>query len=85
MSEASCTTFWCDYIQTQFDPAHLLSELGFTVAFELVQLVLIALLYKKVIRPYLDSRHRLFDQEHGLTHEGDLGAHRDRERQSLRV
>lgn len=56
-----CTTFVCDYVSTQFDPAHLLSELGFTVVFELVQLFL----WVRLLRPRL---HRRFDREHGIEH-----------------
>ena len=54
---------WRDYLSVQFDPAHLLAELGFSIAFELAQLVLIV----KWLKPRL---HKRFDRDHNLTHNG---------------
>jgi ABC-type nickel/cobalt efflux system permease component RcnA len=68
----ACTSLWCDYLSTQFDPAHLLSELGFTIIFDLI---LVWLVWGKLIKPYLDKRvnqaHTDFDTDHGITHHED--------------
>ncbi len=69
---ASCTTLWCDYVATQFDPAHLLSELGFTLVFTLVEL----LIWRKLIKPRIMNAikrevHTEIDTEHGIVHHGD--------------
>lgn len=69
---SQCTTFLCDYVSTQFDPAHLLSELGFSLVFELLQLVLIVWLWRRVIKPRLTTQiHTEVDQEHGIVHHND--------------
>lgn len=57
-------TLWQDYLSTQFDPAHLLSEVGFTVVFELLQLAAFAVWAKRL--------HRRFDATHNLTHEEEV-------------
>lgn len=68
----NCTNLWCDYVSTQFDPAHLLSELGFTIIFDLI---LIWLVWGKLIKPYLrrqfEKQHEELDQEHGIVHNED--------------
>lgn len=65
MDHTTCASFVCDYLQTQFDPAHLLSELGF----ELAQVLLIGLLWRRVLKPKLiRSVHAEIDQEHGTDH-----------------
>lgn len=66
---SSCATFLCDYLHTQFDPAHLLSE----TVFSLVQDVVIGfLLWGKGIKPYLARReerlHQQLDAEHHVEH-----------------
>lgn len=67
-----CTTFWCDYVSTQFDPAHLLSELGFTIIFELLQVIVIVVLWRKAIKPLIERRinkvHAELDAEHHVVH-----------------
>lgn len=66
----TCTTFVCDYLHTQFDPAHLLSELGFSVLFEAIQAVVIYVVWRKFIKPrWFAQAHQQFDEAHGLTHE----------------
>jgi hypothetical protein len=58
---------WKDYLQTQFDPAHLLSETGFTVVFDVV---LGWLVWGKILKPRLvKSVHKEIDAEHGVNHE----------------
>jgi hypothetical protein len=65
----TCTTFLCDYVHTQFDPAHLLSELGFSIVFEIIEAVVIYVLWRKFIKPrWFAQAHRQFDEEHGLNH-----------------
>ena len=65
-------TLWQDYLSTQFDPAHLLSELGFTIAFEILQLVLWVWLWHKVIKPrWFAQAHAAIDAEHGVEHHED--------------
>lgn len=54
-------TFWQDYLSVQFDPAHCLSELVFSIIFELLQIVIVAVIVRKRCHPK-------FDAEHGLTH-----------------
>lgn len=72
MSEYPCTTLWCDYYHTQVDPAHVLSELGFSIVFEILQAVVIYVLWRKFIKPrWFAKAHIEFDEEHGLTHKGD--------------
>jgi hypothetical protein len=65
----SCTTVWCDYLHTQFDAAHILSELGFTIVFDLVLLFLV---WGKVIKPFLTRKlsklHDDLDAEHHVEH-----------------
>jgi hypothetical protein len=60
-------SFWQDYLNTQFDPAHLLSELGFTVIFDVI---LIFLVWGKIVKPYikakLDQAHDELDAEHNV-------------------
>lgn len=62
---------WHQWISVQFDYAHLLSELGFTVVFDFV---LGFLFWGKVIKPYLDRRlktqHDDLDTEHGILNHG---------------
>ena len=69
IAEASAhLPLWQDYLQTQFDPAHLLSELGFTVVFDFL---IGWFFWGKLIKPYLDRRtaqiHQEIDAEHGVT------------------
>jgi hypothetical protein len=61
-------SLWQDYLSTQFDPAHILSELGFSLVFELIQLVFIAYFWKRVIKPRL---HAEVDEDHGIVHHRD--------------
>jgi hypothetical protein len=68
VSENNCTNLWCDYLHTQFDLAHLLSELGF----EIVQAVVVYIIWKKYIKPrWFAKAHQQFDETHGLTHKED--------------
>lgn len=58
---------WCDYVATQFDPAHLLSELGFTIVFDFI---LLWLVWGKILKPRIMKQvHKELDAEHGITHE----------------
>lgn len=67
-----CTNFWCDYVSTQFDPAHILSELGFTIVFELVQIVLVLWLWRKIVKPLIFRQvHKQIDAEHNIVHHDD--------------
>ncbi len=62
-------SFWSDYISVQFDPAHLLAELGFTLVFEALTAFLIVWLWRKVLKPRLSRQiHAQIDAEHGYTH-----------------
>lgn len=62
--------FWQDYLSVQFDPAHLLSELGFSLVFEALQFVLLVILWRKVVKPrWFAKAHENFDQSHGLSHQ----------------
>jgi hypothetical protein len=66
---AAGTPFWQDYWSVQTDPAHLLSELGFSILFEAIQAVVIYVLWRKVIKPrWFAQAHEQFDAAHGLTH-----------------
>lgn len=61
-----------DYLHTQFDPAHLLSELGFTLVFDLLLIPLFLLAYKKLIKPLIvKDLHEAMDEEHGIEHHED--------------
>ena len=64
-----CHDLLCDYLSTQFDPAHILSELGFTIVFDLI---LIWLVWGKLIKPYINRKvqraHQELDEEHGVEH-----------------
>jgi hypothetical protein len=63
-------SLWQQYTAVQFAPDHLLSELGFSIVFELVQFIALALLWRKVIAPRLTARiHKQIDAEHGIEHE----------------
>lgn len=69
---ANCTNLWCDYISTQFDPAHILSELGFSIVFEILQVVVVVWLWRKVVKPRIFAQvHQEIDAEHDITHHGD--------------
>lgn len=58
---------WKDYLQTQFDPAHLLSETGFTIVFDVV---LGWFAWGKILKPRLMKQvHQEIDKEHGVDHE----------------
>jgi hypothetical protein len=46
-------SFVHQYLSVQLDPIHLLSELGFTAVFEVVQLAVVALLWRRVVHPAL--------------------------------
>jgi hypothetical protein len=64
---AAHCNLWCDYVHTQFDPAHLLSELGFTIVFDFV---LLWLVWGKILKPRIMKQvHAELDAEHGITHE----------------
>lgn len=51
-------SLWQDYVQTQFDPAHLLSELGFTLFFDGVVGALAWPLVKRAVRLHDRKAHR---------------------------
>lgn len=53
---ASNLSLWQDFIATATDPAHILSELVFSVVFELIQFAFIVILWKQYIKPRLDQR-----------------------------
>lgn len=55
---------WHEYLHVQFDPAHLLAELGFTLAFDLAAW----LLMKKLLTKILWRWHLDIDREHGVPH-----------------
>lgn len=60
-------SLWQDYLQTQFDPAHLLSETGFTIVFDVI---IGWLIWGKILKPRLMKEvHKEIDAEHGVTHE----------------
>lgn len=66
-------TLWQDYLATQFDPAHLLSELGFTLVFDGI----LAVLWRRVLKPRLirrtiDEAHHEIDASHGMAHPDGL-------------
>ncbi len=60
---------WHDYLRTQFDPAHLLSELGFSMVFELAQVAFLAMVWRRTGWQRITKAHVQFDTEHNLTHE----------------
>lgn len=62
---------WEEYWGLLTDPAHLLFELTFSLAFDiLVVAVLWGILVKKVIIPRLRRDiHKEIDAEHGITHD----------------
>lgn len=62
--EATTMNFWQEYLHVQFDPAHLLAELGFTLAFDLVAWLFIKKLFHKVLLRW----HLELDKEHGIEH-----------------
>jgi hypothetical protein len=65
-------SLWQDYLNTQFDPAHLLSELGFTVFFDLL---VVFVIWGKFLKPRLFKQiHDELDAEHGVTHEPESDA-----------
>jgi hypothetical protein len=55
-------SFWQDYLQTQFDPAHILSELGFTAVFD----GLILALGGKCIKRYVLKTAHQEHQQHSV-------------------
>lgn len=57
-------SFWQDYLSIQFDPAHLLSELGFTLVFDLLGWLFV----KKLVSKLLWKWHLEIDKEHGVDH-----------------
>lgn len=63
-------TFFQDYLEVQFDPAHLLAELGFNLVFDFLVLWLI---WGRIIKPYVASKlaqqHEELDVEHGVDHD----------------
>lgn len=62
-------SLWIDYLSVQFDAAHLLAELGFSIVFELVQLVVVVFLWRRIIKPRLvKDVHKQIDSEHGVDH-----------------
>lgn len=62
-------SLWQDYLATQFDPAHLLSELGFTLVFD----GLLAVLWRRLLKPRLIRQaHREIDASHGMAHPDGL-------------
>lgn len=69
LSEAETGSFLHQYLSVQFDPVHLLSELGFTVVFDFL---LLFVLWGKIIKPYLNRRmnqlHQQLDAEHHVEH-----------------
>lgn len=59
---------WKDYLQTQFDYAHLLSETGFTIVFDGI---IGWLVWGKILKPRIMKQvHTEIDTEHGVSHEG---------------
>lgn len=56
--------FWQEYLHIQFDPAHLLAELGFTLVFDLMAWLLV----KKLVNKILWRWHLELDKEHGVEH-----------------
>lgn len=60
--------FWAEYISLLTDPAHLLFELTFTVAFDgLIIALLYGIVFKKFILPKIQKKmHQDFHDEHGL-------------------
>ncbi len=55
-------SFWQDYLNIQFDPAHLLSEVGFTVVFDGLILALGGKLVKRYIRRTAHEEHSEHDR-----------------------
>lgn len=54
---AKHVSLWTDYVHTQFDPAHLLSELGFTLFFDGIVAALLWPLVKRAVRLHDRKEH----------------------------
>lgn len=69
LADSDTGSLFHQWMSVQFDYAHLLSELGFSIAFEIVQIILITLLWKKVLKPkFIKEVHEEIDAEHGVDH-----------------
>ena len=61
---------WNDYISVAFDPAHILAELTFTLAFDFLFLALLIPLIRGTLNNFKKNLHKELDEEHGIpTHE----------------
>lgn len=72
MHEEETGNLWHDFLSVALDPAHILSELAFTIVFDgIVIAVLWGLVFKGLILPRLRRQiHSDIDQEHGIQHDG---------------
>lgn len=62
-------TLWHDYLSVLTDPAHILVEVTVSVAFILLELLFVGLLWKRVMKPRLTRDiHEEVDAEHGVVH-----------------
>ena len=66
-------TFWDEVISITFDPAHIIGEVFWQVAFAVVLVAFIyGIVFKKWILPKLRHQlHKEIDKEHGIEHHDD--------------
>ena len=57
---------WQEYLHVQFNPAHIMAELGFTLVFYGLVIALLLPLFRKTVNNINNTLHRELDEEHGV-------------------
>jgi len=73
--EVETGNLWTDFLSVALDPAHILSELAFTIVFDgLVIALLYGVVFKRMLLPRLRREiHRDIDAQHGIGHNDEHG------------
>ncbi len=68
--------FWQDFLSVLLDPAHILSEIVFTIVFDGIIIYLgYQVFFKRIILPRIRKQiHEEVDEEHGVHHDPLTGA-----------
>lgn len=55
-----------EYLHVAFDPAHILAELTFTLAFDFIFLAILIPFIRATLKSFKNNLHKELDEEHGI-------------------